>query len=159
MIPRRDLDISIKYDNHEICSHSRGRIEKQWQNDNRYCHTLYSYWSTHHVYHWLRCSWWIMETCFCLSRQVSLLHGSEIECLKPRPGISLMTCPVSHHSRSWWCWGCWCAGWIGVTSILFYALSWASTLTDLHLILPISRLVFPCRLLSGCNLNAKSDEI
>ena len=34
---------------------------------------------------------------------------------KPRPGISLMTCPISNHRCSWCCWGCWCAGWVDVT--------------------------------------------
>ena len=34
---------------------------------------------------------------------------------KPRPDISLMTCPISHHGCSCWCWACWCAGWVGVT--------------------------------------------
>ena len=37
------------------------------------------------------------------------------KCLKPQPGISLMTCPISYHGCSWCCWGCWCAGWVGVT--------------------------------------------
>ncbi len=29
-----------------------------------------------------------------------------LKCPKPRPGISLMTCPMPHQCCSWCCWGC-----------------------------------------------------
>ncbi len=38
-----------------------------------------------------------------------------LKCPTPRPGISLMTCPITHQCCSWCCWGCWCAGWVGIT--------------------------------------------